>query len=161
MKRLIATAAALAIMSGAAYAHGKKKHNEAQAEPPEMVENEFGKTGDPAAVTQTISMVMSDEMTFTPNVLKVAVGDTIRFIVENTGEDLHEMVLGRTEDLKKHAKMMVEFPEMEHEEPYMAHVEAGEKGEIVWTFSKAGQFEFGCLIPGHYDAGMRGTIIVQ
>mgnify|MGYP001952322792 FL=1 len=49
---------------------------------------------------------------------------------------------------------------MEHDEPYMAHVAAGKAGDIVWHFNRAGSFDFACLIPGHYQAGMTGTITV-
>lgn len=161
MKHGVIFGLAIALLSSPAMAHGKKKHNEARAEPAEMVEAEFGMTGDPKAVGKTITMVMSDELTFSPSELKIKVGDTVKFVVQNTGELLHEMVLGRSEDLAKHAALMAEFPEMEHDEPYMAHVEPGEEGEIVWTFSKPGHFEFGCLVPGHYEGGMKGTIIVH
>ncbi len=161
MKRLLVAGLAFSVMTGAAFAHGKKKHDEAKAEAPEMVSTDFGETGNPETVSKTVTLIMSDEMTFTPNAFTVKAGETIKFVVKNGGEELHEMVIGRTEDLKKHAKMMVQFPEMEHEEPYMAHVDPGKDGEIVWKFSKTGSFEFGCLIPGHYDAGMRGTIVVE
>ena len=96
-----------------------------------------------------------------PNEIVVKTGETIRFVVKNEGEVLHEMVIGSAEELIKHSKLMEEFPEMEHEEPYMAHVKPGKAGEIVWTFSNAGTFEFGCLIPGHFDGGMKGTIVVK
>ena len=68
--------------------------------------------------------------------------------------------LGTPESLDQHAEMMKKFPGMEHSEPYMTHVQPGKKGEIIWKFSKTGEFAFGCLIPGHYDAGMKGTVIV-
>ena len=55
---------------------------------------------------------------------------------------------------------MVKFPNMEHDEPYMAHVKPGESGEIVWTFNRPGDFDFACLIAGHYQAGMVGKIKV-
>jgi uncharacterized cupredoxin-like copper-binding protein len=56
--------------------------------------------------------------------------------------------------------MMARFPNMAHDEPYMVHVDAGKRGEIVWHFNRAGSFEFACLIAGHYEAGMRGTVTV-
>lgn len=161
MRKPILAGLVVLAMTGSAFAHGTEKHEATSGQPPEMVETAFGKTGDPKAVTRTISLSMSDEMRFTPNAVSVKVGETVRFIVKNQGEVLHEMVIGSAEDLKKHAKMMEEFPEMEHDEPFMAHVEPGTDGEIVWTFSKAGSFEFGCLIPGHFDAGMKGTIVVN
>ena len=64
-------------------------------------------------------------------------------------------------DLDEHAALMVKFPGMEHDEPYMAHVAAGQTGEIVWTFNRAGEFDFACLIAGHYQAGMVGKIVVK
>ena len=42
----------------------------------------------------------------------------------------------------------------------MVHVAAGKSGEIVWTFNRAGEFDFACLIPGHFQAGMVGRIRV-
>ena len=56
--------------------------------------------------------------------------------------------------------MMLKFPTMEHDEPYMAHVLPGESGDLLWKFNREGSFDFACLIPGHYQAGMRGTITV-
>jgi uncharacterized cupredoxin-like copper-binding protein len=50
---------------------------------------------------------------------------------------------------------------MEHDEPWMAHVEPGRSGDLIWTFNRTGEFEFACLLPGHYQAGMRGTIRVR
>ena len=73
---------------------------------------------------------------------------------------MHEMVLGTMDELKKHAELMKKHPGMEHDEPYMAHVAPGKKGEIVWQFTKAGEFFYGCLIPGHFEAGMIGKVTV-
>jgi uncharacterized cupredoxin-like copper-binding protein len=56
--------------------------------------------------------------------------------------------------------MMVKFPGMEHDEPYMTHVSPGKRGQIVWNFNRPGEFQFACLIAGHYQAGMVGTINV-
>ena len=70
-------------------------------------------------------------------------------------------MLGTPETLAEHAELMKKFPNMEHAEPYMAHVQPGETMEMIWEFSKAGEFAFGCLIPGHFDAGMKGTVIVE
>jgi uncharacterized cupredoxin-like copper-binding protein len=121
----------------------------------------FGRTGDPDKVTRTIEMVMSDEMTFEPNIIHVKIGETIRFVAANAGETLHEMVIGTNDDLLKHSELMQRYPDMEHAEPFMAHADQGQRAEIIWTFDKSGTFEFGCLIPGHFEAGMRGTIYVE
>jgi uncharacterized cupredoxin-like copper-binding protein len=73
---------------------------------------------------------------------------------------MHEIVIGTSAELVQHAEMMKKFPTMEHDEPYMAHVPPGQRGDIVWTFNRPGNFEFACLIAGHFEAGMRGTIRV-
>jgi uncharacterized cupredoxin-like copper-binding protein len=74
---------------------------------------------------------------------------------------MHEIVIGTRAELEAHAEMMKKHPNMEHDEPYMAHVSPGQRGDIVWTFNRAGDFEFACLLPGHFEAGMRGTIRVR
>ena len=85
---------------------------------------------------------------------------TVRFVAKNSSKQMHEMVIGSMKELKEHAELMKKHPGMEHEEPYMAHVEPGKKAQIVWQFTKAGEFNFGCLIPGHFEAGMIGSIKV-
>jgi len=139
-----------------AHAHGEKKH--APAEEAVAEQTAWGIAGKPAQVTRTVTLDMTDAMRFTPDRLTVQAGDTVRFVVRNTGRMLHEMVIGTPDELAKHAAMMARFPNMEHDEAYMVHVDPGMTGEIVWTFNRAGRFEFACLIAGHYEAGMRGTI---
>jgi uncharacterized cupredoxin-like copper-binding protein len=103
---------------------------------------------------------MTDKMRFNPEKLEVKQGETIKFVIKNGGKVMHEMVLGTKKDLDEHAAMMVKFPGMEHEEPYMAHVGPGKSGEIIWTFNKLGTFDYACLIAGHYQAGMVGKVTV-
>ncbi|MBP6110417.1 MAG: cupredoxin family protein [Rhodocyclaceae bacterium] len=103
---------------------------------------------------------MNDTMRFVPDSVSVQVGETIKFVVKNDGKLKHEMVLGTSKDLKAHAALMQKFPEMEHAEPNMVTVQSGSTGEIIWQFTKAGKVNFGCLQPGHFDAGMKGKIEV-
>jgi uncharacterized cupredoxin-like copper-binding protein len=124
------------------------------------VENEFGSYKPKLKITKTIEIVMTDQMRFTPDMIKVKKGDVIKFVHSNTGQLMHEFVLGTPDSLTTHAEMMKKFPNMEHSEPYMTHVAPGKTGEIIWKFSKSGEFAFGCLIPGHFDAGMKGTVMV-
>ena len=91
---------------------------------------------------------------------KVKQGETIRLVVKNGGKLLHELVLGTMPELLKHYEWMKKFPDMEHDEPHMAHLKPGASGEIVWQFTKPGDFHFACLIPGHLEAGMKGKITV-
>ena len=112
-------------------------------------------------VTKTIEIVMNDQMRFSPSVIKVKKGDVIKFVHKNSGKMIHEFVLGTPHSLAHHAEMMKKHPGMEHSEPYMTHVAPGKTGKVIWQFSKVGEFAFGCLIPGHFDAGMKGKVIVE
>lgn len=121
----------------------------------------LGKPGDPAKVTHTMTVDMNDNMRFTPAEITVKKGETIKFVVKNSGKIKHEMVLGSVKELKEHAAMMKKMPGMEHADANMVTVDPGKTGEIIWQFTKAGKFDFACLQPGHFEAGMRGKIIVK
>lgn len=157
----LSTTLAAAVLSGPAVAHGdahgKKKDASAA---PAMVEKSFGKTGHTGKVTRTINVDMSDRMRFSPDSLTVREGETVKFVVKNAGKLMHEFVLGTLPELKEHAELMKKFPGMEHDEPYMAHVAPGKTQTIVWQFTRTGVFHFGCLLPGHFEAGMVGKINV-
>ena len=123
-------------------------------------QKEWGIAGDPKSVKRTIALSMTDNMRFNPALIEVKQGDTVKLVMKNDGKQLHELVIGTKKELEEHAALMLKFPNMEHDEPYMAHVPAGKSGEIVWHFNKAGDFDFACLIAGHYQAGMVGKIKV-
>lgn len=121
----------------------------------------WGIAGDDRAGLRTIEIVMTDDMRFTPDRIQARLGETLRFRIRNRGHLLHELVIGTRETLEQHAEMMRMHPGMEHDEPYMSHVAPGKNGDMLWTFNRAGTFGFACLIPGHYEAGMVGTIEVR
>lgn len=120
----------------------------------------IGKPGVAAKVTRTVHIDMTDNMRFTPDTITVRRGETVRFVVKNSGKIKHEFNLGTEKDLKEHYEMMKKFPEMEHDEPNIASVEPGKTGEVIWQFTKAGTVNFACLHPGHYEAGMKGAVKV-
>lgn len=153
-------AAPLAFAPLAASAHGAAHGGPASARAAAPEQKPWGIAGEPRAVTRTFTVTMGDNMRFVPDSLEVREGETVRLVVRNTGKALHELVIGTREELDQHAAMMQKFPNMEHDEPYMAHVAAGKTGQLVWNFNRAGDFEFACLIPGHYQAGMIGKIKV-
>jgi uncharacterized cupredoxin-like copper-binding protein len=140
-------------------AHVDAAHVKA-AGPVKKEQTDWGIAADAKAVKRTITVTMSDKMRFTPDKIEVKQGETVKIIVKNSGGMLHELVIGTKKVLDEHAALMVKFPKMEHDEPYMAHVSPGKSGEIIWTFNKPGNFEFACLIAGHYQAGMVGKITV-
>ncbi|MDP3585127.1 MAG: cupredoxin family protein [Thiobacillus sp.] len=154
---LLAALMTAALTTLPAHAHGDKKH---AAAPVVFEQTAWGIAGKPADAKRTITVDMTDTMRFTPDTITVKQGETVRFVVKNRGRMLHEMVIGTPDELAKHAAMMAKFPNMEHDAPYMVHVDPGKTGEIVWHFNRAGSFEFACLIAGHYEAGMRGTLTV-
>ncbi|KAF3995973.1 cupredoxin domain-containing protein [Glaciimonas immobilis] len=156
---LIASALALSLLSLNAFAHGDEGH--AASGEKEGHAATMGLPGDANKVSKTMEVDMSDAMRFTPSTISVKRGETVKFVVKNTGTMKHEMVLGSINELKEHAALMIKFPEMEHSDPNQIAVEPGKAGELVWKFSKAGTFDFACLQPGHFEAGMRGKIVVQ
>ena len=120
----------------------------------------LGEPGKAAQVNRTVEVVMLDTMRFKPAMIEVKQGETIRFVVKNSGNLKHEMVLGTPKELKEHYAMMMKMPDMEHHEPSMVTVEPGKTGELIWRFSNARVVDFACLQPGHYGAGMKGQVKV-
>jgi uncharacterized cupredoxin-like copper-binding protein len=146
----------------AALAHGKDHaHGGGKAAVAKKEQKPWGIAGDAKAVTRTVELSMGDDMRFKPDRLEVREGETLRLVVRNTGKLMHEIVIGTKAELDAHAALMKKHPNMAHDEPYMAHVAPGKRGELIWHFNRAGEFDFACLIPGHYDAGMRGTVSVR
>lgn len=121
----------------------------------------YGRPGDAAKAQRTVRIVMSDTMRFDPATITVRRGETLRFVAANGGRLEHEFVLGTTASLKAHAEEMRAMPDMQHADPGAVRVAAGASGEIVWQFTEAGSFKFGCLIPGHFEAGMVGKVVVR
>lgn len=160
-RQIFAAAATLSlVMLGSAQAHGDKPHDK-KAGPVAKEQKVWGIAGDAKAVMRTVEFKMSDEMRFSPDRVEIKQGDTVRFLLKNDGKLLHEFVIGTRKELDEHAALMVKFPNMEHDEPYMAHVAPGKTGEVIWTFNRPGEFDFACLIAGHYQAGMVGKIKVS
>jgi len=122
---------------------------------------DIGKPGDPKKVTRTIEITSGDDMRYRPAEISVKRGETVRFVVKNTGKIDHELVLGTMKELKEHAEVMRKHPGMEHDEPNQAMVRPGETRVIVWQFTRTGTVDFACTIPGHLEAGMTGRIKVS
>lgn len=162
MNKTIA-ALTLTLLAGACRADDKAAHgghNGHTNAPVAQEQKAWGIAGDARAVTRTITLRMTDDMRFTPRHIEVREGETIRLRARNKGQVLHEIVLGTQTDLDAHAAQMSQHPGMQHDGPSMAHVKAGQQGDIVWTFNRPGRFDFACLIAGHYQSGMTGTITV-
>jgi len=176
-------AAILGLSAATVWAHGDSGHDKPKAVDYSKAEDTpFGRAGNPKNAARTVRIAMNDQMRFVaaphqngrktdvgpgsaphtmPGDIEVKRGETIRFAVRNDGKVMHEMVIGTMKELKEHAELMRKFPNMEHEEAYMAHVAPGKEGEVVWQFTRAGEFHYACLIPGHMEAGMIAKITVK
>ena len=123
-----------------------------------------GEPGNPKKPFRVVKVSMHDgsgAMGFTPATLEIRRGEQIKFVITNGGALAHEFVLASTADNLKHAALMKKYPDMEHDDPNAKTVQPSATTEILWRFSKRGEFEFACLIPGHREAGMTGRIIVK
>ncbi|TQI73737.1 putative cupredoxin-like copper-binding protein [Bosea sp. AK1] len=146
----LSAGAAMAGPGGAGHGHGD--------------ETAYGKAGDPKKPARIVQVVMAErdgKMSFIPDRVEVRRGEQIRFQLRNNGELDHELVLATLAENLKHAVEMQKNPDMEHDDPNAKRLAPKKTGEIVWAFTKAGEFDFSCLIPGHREAGMTGKIIVK
>lgn len=142
----LATVTAIPVI---ALAHGPEGHSP------------VGEPGDAKSVSRTIQVVMSDTMRFNPEKISVRRGDTIKFMVKNDGIEPHEFMLGEIKALQEHAEVMRKHPTMVHDEPNAITVNPSQTGELIWKFTKTGRVDFACLIPGHFEKGMKGDIQVS
>jgi uncharacterized cupredoxin-like copper-binding protein len=123
-----------------------------------------GEPGNPKRPFRTVQVTMKEgegTMLYEPSSLTIKRGTQIKFVITNVGLLAHEFVLADAKDNLKHAALMQKYPDMEHDDPNGKTVQPGGKSEILWRFSKRGEFEFACLIPGHREAGMIGKVIVK
>jgi uncharacterized cupredoxin-like copper-binding protein len=127
-------------------------------------ETAYGRPGDPAKGGRVIQVVMKETdsgMAFAPNRLVFRQGEQVQFVLRNGGELEHELVIGTVEANREHAEAMAAHPDMEHEDPNAKRLGPKTSGVLRWQFTQAGTFEYACLIPGHREAGMVGTVVVE
>jgi uncharacterized cupredoxin-like copper-binding protein len=150
-----AAALALALAGSAVLAHS----------PAEMKKHaDFGEPDNPKKPARAVPIVMREEgarMIFVPDRVEVRKGEQIRFVLTNEGMVNHESVLGTQEEIEEHAKEMKQHPGMEHDDAHSRTLGMYGSDQIVWRFTKPGRFLFACLIPGHLEKGMVGTVIVN
>jgi uncharacterized cupredoxin-like copper-binding protein len=142
--------AALVTLPWPANSHDKHAHESYAA----------GEPGNPKQPSRTIEVEMS-EMEYTPSRIEVKRGEQIRFVIRNVGKEDHEFLLATTEENLKHAEDMKKHPHMQHDDPNGVRLAPKKSAEIIWKFTKAGTFEYSCLIPDHRDYGMIGRVTVK
>jgi uncharacterized cupredoxin-like copper-binding protein len=123
-----------------------------------------GEPGNPKMPARTVAITMEEQGThlfFAPARVVVRKGEQIRFKLFNDGSENHEFVLATVRDNLHHAAYMKTHPHMAHHDPNAITLTPYTDGELLWKFTKRGTFEYGCLIPGHREAGMHGTVVVK
>ena len=155
MRNLVATGLAVIAMailaSAPARSHDHGHHHESYS---------AGEPGDPKKPARTIEIAMR-EMMYEPGKMEVKRGEQIRFVLRNVGSEDHEFLLATAKENLKHAEVMKKHPHMEHDEPNGVRVAPKKMAEILWKFTKAGTFEYSCLIPDHREYGMTGQVTVK
>ncbi len=159
LSTLMGAAAALALAAGLAFAGpGEAGHSHKSFA--------AGEPGDPKKpVVRTIEVTMHEtddaKMLFNPDRVEIKRGEQVQFVLRNIGQVDHEFMLDSVANNAKHKIQMEKNPDMEHDDPNGKRLAPATSNEIVWRFTKAGTFEFACLIPGHYESGMKGTVVVK
>jgi uncharacterized cupredoxin-like copper-binding protein len=128
-----------------------------------MGAGEYGHAGDPAHADTTIDIEALDTLKFDPAAVTVKRGDTVTFKVHNAGQMPHEFVLGTQQVQDEHEREMQASPSMGgglHDEANAITISAGQTKDLTWTFTALGSVIYGCHEPGHYAAGMKGTVTV-
>jgi len=143
--------------------------------------NMIGEKGDPNKIDRVVNIKMYDNY-YEPNVVKIKKGETIKFIIENLGELVHEYNIGTKEMHIKHQPEMqklidheiilgdkidrIKMKKMSKMDHSLGHshansvmLEPKKTGELIWKFSKDINLEMACNIPGHYETGMVGNLI--
>jgi uncharacterized cupredoxin-like copper-binding protein len=151
---LLACTVPAVAQSHGGHAHGAHSHESFSA----------GEPGNPKKKSRVVQITMREgegKMLYEPARIEIKRGEQVRFVLTNAGELEHEFVLASTAENLKHAEQMKKNPDMEHDDPNARRVAPKKNDEIVWRFTKRGTFEYGCLIPGHREAGMTGIITVK
>ncbi|HEY6239966.1 MAG TPA: cupredoxin family protein [Burkholderiales bacterium] len=146
---MFTVALALAIPGQLAFADAGHQHG---------MKATFGSPGKESEVTRTIEVEASDSMRFKPAAFEVKMGETVKFVVKNTGKVKHEFSIGDRTAQRAHAMIMKEMPDMKHEDDLATvTLDPGQTKTVIWKFDKKPKspIEIACHEPGHYEAGMK------
>jgi uncharacterized cupredoxin-like copper-binding protein len=159
LREMLVAVGVLAAAAGIAVAGpGPKGHGHSHG-----TDNRYGVPGDPKKPARTVEVIMTDGpegMRYEPSRIEIKQGEQIRFVMKNHGQLEHEFVLATFAENAAHAKEMEKNPEMEHDEPNMKRLKPAAGADVLWRFTRPGEFQYACLIPGHMQAGMKGVVIV-
>lgn len=139
---------------------GSDSDDDSTSGDPDSMSDENESTTEQQATERTVGVEMVDNA-FEPTSVDIEMGETIRFVFENTGAVAHDALIGDADAQAEHEEEMSEAEGMEHGagddggDGDAITVEPGETGELVYTFDEPGALEIGCHEPGHYTAGMK------
>lgn len=151
----------LAVLTLSPVDAGPALHDHKHSHQATFTAGEPGDSRKAARIVQVAMVEKDGKMLFIPSRIEVKMNEQIKFVLRNNGLLEHEFILATTAENLKHAEEMKANPHMEHEEPNGREVSPTKQGEIIWKFTKAGEFEYACLIPGHREAGMTGIVVVK
>ena len=140
----------------------------------------IGEKGNPSEVSRTIQVKMYDNY-YEPSEFKIKKNETIKFVVYNYGELVHEFNIATKKMHLKHQPEMMKMveneillvdrinrkkmKEMSKKDHSMSHshsnsvlLEPNQSAELIWKFSTDASLEAACNVPGHYDVGMIAKI---
>jgi uncharacterized cupredoxin-like copper-binding protein len=124
-----------------------------------------GGPGDPATATRVVEIRAGDDLRFNPDTVQAKVGETITFRIVNTAPFEHNFTLGDEAAQAEHEREMRSMPSGDAmqmgDEPNSIHIQPGVSKDLTWTFTSPGTALYGCHVAGHYDAGMKGKVIVS
>ena len=142
--------------------------------------NMIGEKGNSADVSKVITVKMYDNY-YEPSKFEIKKNQTIKFIVYNYGEFVHEFNIATKKMHLKHQPEMMKMVEneillanridkkkmkelskkdhsMSHSHSNSVLLEPNQRGEIIWKFNTDAELEAACNVPGHYQSGMIAKI---
>ena len=162
---ILALLVGIIIFTGIGGQHGPGRHMPSGGlTSPSGGQENSGGVGGPAAADEaarTVEVTALDTMTFEPSKINVSTGETLTFVVTNSGQAVHEFTLGDAAMQQQHADEMAQIADgMAHNDPNSIRLQPGETKQLTWRFGDTGTLEYACHEPGHYQAGMRGPIAI-
>ena len=172
ISQITAALIAFAVISNStAIAHGEKKHG-----------TDVGEKGDLSMVSRSIKVGMTDNA-FSPSHISIKAGETVRFVIRNDGELVHEFNIGTGQMHEAHREEMMQMVDMgvleadrinhdmmghgdgsmmmKHDDPNSVLLEPRQTAEVIWTFPQSANLQFACNVPGHYEDGMMGEFKIE
>ncbi len=170
-------------MSTSAFAAGSDGHDHGDSNQPQSTQGSTGEHaggggdhgGSDHGMMEHMSGMMPDrtvevtarDIEFSTPEIAVAPGETIRFVIHNTGQMAHDFTIGDQATQESHREEMMsmmssgsDMMDHMHSSENAVLIEPGETAEIVWTFADGEGLQFGCNVPGHYEAGMHGRFVM-